>query len=416
MTHWCSPRGGAGRRPTVIANILVACTVRAISGLGLKVAAGKTEAVFMHGGNHGPPPETHIVVGDMRIRVGSHIKYLGLLLDERWRFGDHILKLAPRLDATANALSRLMPNLGGPSGRVRRLYGNVLHSIALYGAPIWATAVSADRKALATLRKTQKRMAVRVTRAYRTVSHAAATLLAGMPPVDILAEAYTWAYERIAGLKAQEVPVAGKVRRAINAQARKRAPDRWKETLAKPGWGRRTVQAILPHMEGWLDRTWARASYRTSQVLTGHGCCGQYLRRIGKEAAPSCHHCGDEEDTAQHTLEACPAWAVQRHALRETIGEDFSLEAVVGKIVREESAWSAFSSFCEGRRLKGESGTAEGAQGGVGGRGPQAHQPPPTTRGRGGGPVAPPSRRDQAPEERPTKGEAPIRSQEGRAM
>ncbi|XP_011858815.1 PREDICTED: uncharacterized protein LOC105556341 [Vollenhovia emeryi] len=321
------------------ANVAVACIVRVIEGLGLRVAARKTEAVFLHNGKHGPPPDSRIMVGDTRIQVGSHIRYLGILLDGRLCFREHIAKLAPRLDAAANALSRLMPNLGGPSGRVRRLFANVVSSIALYGAPIWAEEVSANKKARATLQKVQRRMAIRATRAYRTVSHAAATLLAGIPPVDVLAGSYKWAYEKIADLKAQGVPIAARIRRAINAQAKKRAREAWKRRLAEPNCpGRRTVQAILPVMEGWLDRPWARASYRASQVLTGHGCFGGYLRRIGKEATAACHHCDEGCDDAQHTLEVCPAWAAQRSLLRGVVGEDLSMEAVVEAIVQR--GWS----------------------------------------------------------------------------
>ncbi|XP_011859554.1 PREDICTED: uncharacterized protein LOC105557032 [Vollenhovia emeryi] len=107
-------------------------------------------------------------------------------------------------------------------------------------------------------------------------------------------------------------------------------------------------------MEEWLSRPWARASYRTSQVLTGHGCFGGYLRRIGKEAAACCHHCEEEVDDAQHTLEACPAWAEQRNALRGVVGDDLSLEAIVGRIVHNEEAWNAFSAYCEGVLLRKE--------------------------------------------------------------
>jgi len=66
-----------------------------------------------------------------------------------------------------------------------------------------------------------------------------------------------------------------------------------------------------------------------AQVLTGHGCFGQYLCRIGREMSPGCHHCGEDRDTAQHALEACVAWGVQRRALVQVIGEDLSLVAVV---------------------------------------------------------------------------------------
>src|SRR5436190_740793 len=51
---------------------------------------------------------------------------------------------------------------------------------------------------------------------------------------------------------------------------------------------------------------------RMTQVLSGHGCFREYLRRIGKEAPARCHHCPKgqrEEDSARHTLLECVAWS-----------------------------------------------------------------------------------------------------------
>ena len=44
------------------------------------------------------------------------------------------------------------------------------------------------------------------------------------------------------------------------------------------------------------------------QVLTGHGCFGEYLYRIRRERTTRCHHCAIGQDSAQHTLEVCPVW------------------------------------------------------------------------------------------------------------
>jgi len=61
--------------------------------------------------------------------------------------------------------------------------------------------------------------------------------------------------------------------------------------------------------------------------------------------SPRCHHC--EEDTAQHTLEACTAWEVQRRALVLVIGEDLSLAAVVRAMTQEEESWRAVTTYCK---------------------------------------------------------------------
>ncbi|XP_011860049.1 PREDICTED: uncharacterized protein LOC105557413 [Vollenhovia emeryi] len=198
-------------------------------------------------------------------------------------------------------------------------------------------------------------MAIRAIRGYRTVSHAAASLVAEMPPLEILAAAHAQTYERVAGLKAGGLPVTKRMRRLLSLQIKRAAREEWRTWLGEPNRaGQRTVQAILLRLDEWLNRSWARASYRTTQVLTGHGCFGEYLHRIGRELTAQCHHCDEERDSAQHTLEVCPAWANERRALSNIIGADLSLPMVVKAITEREVSWKAFSSFCEHVMLQKE--------------------------------------------------------------
>ena len=77
-------------------------------------------------------------------------------------------------------------------------------------------------------------------------------------------------------------------------------------------------------------------TYRVTQVLTGHGCFSEYLHRIGKEATAHCHHCDADVDSAQHTLEHCPTWAVLRHSLIVEIGWDLPPPAILEALLVSE--------------------------------------------------------------------------------
>ncbi|KMQ88455.1 reverse transcriptase [Lasius niger] len=92
------------------------------------------------------------------------------------------------------ALGRLLPNLGGPSKVVRRLYAGTVHAMLMYGAPVWAEKVVATRKLKDALRQLQRRVANRICRGYRTVSWTAMGVLSGVPPVELLARMYTEVY------------------------------------------------------------------------------------------------------------------------------------------------------------------------------------------------------------------------------
>jgi len=113
----------------------MALVVRRMEMLRLKVVAHKTEAIGFHGPRSKPPAGFSIYFREVRVEVGSHMKYLGLVLDSRWTFGEHFARLGPRLRGEVAGLARLLPNLGGPGEGVRCLYAAVVRSIALYGAP-----------------------------------------------------------------------------------------------------------------------------------------------------------------------------------------------------------------------------------------------------------------------------------------
>lgn len=78
-------------------------------------------------------------------------------------------------------------------------------------------------------------------------------------------------------------------------------------------------QSVIPHDTGthWAWMLW-------------------YLCRIKKKRTAQCFHCDGEEDSAQHTLSACPAWGEQRRVLTQAVGADLSLSAVVAVMVEGE--------------------------------------------------------------------------------
>ncbi|XP_032682291.1 uncharacterized protein LOC116849343 [Odontomachus brunneus] len=96
-------------------------------------------------------------------------------------------------------------------------------------------------------------------------------------------------------------------------------------------------------------------TFRTTQVLTGHGCFGEYLYRIvRKECTSRCHHCSAAEDAAQHTLGECPAWEGQRRVLISVVGADLSPPVLIRATLRRREAWAAVTSFCKEVMLRKE--------------------------------------------------------------
>ncbi|CAK9820194.1 Putative 115 kDa protein in type-1 retrotransposable element R1DM [Anthophora quadrimaculata] len=338
------------RRTIRLAEVGVACAVARIRDLGLEIAPHKSEALWLLGPRQREPPRSWVRVGESHVRVRTQMKYLGLTLDSHWRFEAHFEQLVPRVERTAAALGRLLPNLGGPETMVRRLYAGVVRSMALYGSPVWANDLMASRRSRALLRRIERRMAIRCVRGYRTTSYAAAMALAGLIPLELQAEVDAELYDRVKALRLSGIPPPEVARWATISKRRsqRRALNKWRSQLQEPAnASKRAVGAVLPNFEKWMGRTCGRLTYRVTQVLTGHGCFGEYLRRIGKEATAQCHHCGEEEDTPQHTLEECPAWSAQRRTLRSIVGADLSPPVLVQRMLEGKVQWDAVASFCE---------------------------------------------------------------------
>lgn len=73
----------------------------------------------------------------------------------------------------------------------------------------------------------------------------------------------------------------------------------------------------------------------------------QLLIQDWKKENPVCSHCGEGIDNADHTIGECIEWAEEREALREKIGADLGLPALVSSILDSRETWDAFAAFAE---------------------------------------------------------------------
>ena len=202
--------GTAWGRTAHLAELTVACVVAAIKGLGLRMSPEKSEAMWCcRRTDHGTPPVSyHLRLEGTEIGVGTSMKYLSLTLDSHWSFGAHFECLAPFVETRANALECLLSRLDGLDVGVRRLYAGVVRLRLLYGAPIWAEYLMASRRSLLKVRKLHRTEAISVVRGFRTISAAAAAVLAGFPPFELQALRCREIYLHTRGLATSTILVA----------------------------------------------------------------------------------------------------------------------------------------------------------------------------------------------------------------
>jgi hypothetical protein len=160
------------------------------------------------------------------------------------------------------------------------------------------------------------------------VSEDAILVLCGIPPIDLLA------LER-------EATYNGRPKE----ESKSRTLEEWSRRWSASEKGRWTHR-LIGDLKAWCQRGHGELNYHLTQALTGHGYFGAYLHRIGKKATSECHHCGDAENSAEHTIFACPAWNEPRTTLKRELGvAELSPEAMVPSMMKDARGWSAWCKY-----------------------------------------------------------------------
>lgn len=329
-------------------NLQISKVLLRIRQLELSVAEEKTEVVIFNPKKKRLKAENNlkIRVGEVEIKAQEKMKYLGILLDEFWRFDHHISYIEEKTSKIMRSLGRLMPNLHGPNEKRRKLYANTIKSVLMYGAPIWSDEFGASRKLKQKVRHIERTLAIRIIAGYRTVSADAAMLLAGIPPMCIQAAYWKRVYLRVRDCKIDGTWTE-RLENEIKDDEKIVLLRQWRIYSERPdAAGKRTCEAIIPILDTWLDRSWGMMTYRITQLFTGHGCFNTFLYRIGKADTSICEYC-QEEDSTEHHIAACPRWNTERETLVEKIGNDLQLKAIAQKISNDKDMWQAFHQFAE---------------------------------------------------------------------
>lgn len=108
------------------------------------MAASKTEVVVLTR-QRGFPDPLRVDIDGVTVEAGNKVKYLGVTLDAKLPYGVHIQEAAAKAMKMVASLSRLMPNVSGPAPAKRRMLMSVVHSVLLYGAEVWADALSVEK-------------------------------------------------------------------------------------------------------------------------------------------------------------------------------------------------------------------------------------------------------------------------------
>jgi hypothetical protein len=111
-----------------------------MASMGLELALHKSEAMVIT--NSKTHNDMRITIKGTEIATVPCIKYLGIHLDAKLNFTTHAMYVSAKASKVAANLARILPNISQAKPRKRRLLSGVVHSILLYGAPVWADRMS----------------------------------------------------------------------------------------------------------------------------------------------------------------------------------------------------------------------------------------------------------------------------------
>lgn len=283
----------------------------------LSLAPEKTEAVLLTAKRKLTTIEFQIL--DTNITPSKSLKYLGVWLDTKLKFSEHARKTIVKAEKTLAALTNIMPNIGGPRSSKRKALACVVHSQILYAAPVWHS-VTTNKKLLQELTRLQRLISIRVCSGYRTMSAEAASVIAGIPPIEFLIE------ERV-----------GKYHGVEKGEAKNRIKERWQMKWTMGNYGRWTYK-LIPVIETWIDRPFGEVDYYISQALSGHGCFRKYLFQRRRAESESCTYC-EQADDAAHSLFKCPRWNDSRRNFLQITGTEFNEANMMSSLTTSKESW-----------------------------------------------------------------------------
>lgn len=210
-----------------------------------------------------------------------NIRYPEVQIDKRMAWTEHMKLISDRALAGVTAVSRLMPNVEGPPQAKRVFLQSVVHSRILYAAPSWAKKVMATAQKRCRELSMQRRAALRVARAYRTVSTEAIMVISS------LSQSMKW--WKIEGTTKKMKTVL-----LTEPSLGHKLEIKWWNGGSGVGLqetkGRWTYH-LIQDVDKWVRRRHSTLTYSLTQVLIDQGCFVYYLWKFKRRSNSKCLYC-----------------------------------------------------------------------------------------------------------------------------
>jgi len=133
--------------------------------------------------------EINIYLNNKPLQQVSTMKYLGIVIDNKFKFSEHISYAAERSSKFIHSLSKSAKLTWGLHHEaLQTIYKGAILPLLLYGTPVWAEDMRFEYNRLKYIR-VQRLMNIKIANAFRTTSSEALCILDGTTPIIIRTEA-----------------------------------------------------------------------------------------------------------------------------------------------------------------------------------------------------------------------------------
>lgn len=317
--------GNSRKQIEEIANNAVKHIINWCQNHKLQLSAPKSEMILLKGFLDIKRPPT-VRIQNCSMKMASVVRYLGIHFGTRLNVAPHIHYITSKSKLIFNKLSHLAKAHWGITHRnMMTLYKGVFIPIITYAAAGWSDRINACHLKL--LNQAQRFALIRASRAYRTISTEALTLLTAATPIELLMlekrAIYRLKHNKDFDIghfsfNAQEIAPdtdeTNRLRQQIRTQVLKIWQNRWEQSTKG-----RTTYKFITTVEARLNSDWMELTFHNMQLLSGHGLLKNYQMRINVVPSDNCY-CG-LKDSIEHVIYECSDLTPFRVKLQRTLQE-----------------------------------------------------------------------------------------------
>lgn len=295
-----------------------------LAEIGLELSIGKTEVLtriqkpLWSRADSVPEALFHFNVDGVLLHPKSSIKYLGVQVDSKLLFREHLKLTIEKCQRRIPLLQNLCRNMYGYGYRARKvMFNSYIHSLLMYCSSIYY-----QRLQLKTYRrridKLQRRSNVVICRGYRDISGGSAGLIAAEAPLalQLVERSVAWLLR-----KGRHVPYWGHLDPVDDSEQdglthngepvtlqearllwKSNTKEKWEKEWAEYEYSQWT-HSLFPTVKSRLEVGFA-PDFWITQAITGHGVFKAYLKERGLTQDSMCP-CGFSEESAEHVFTEC---------------------------------------------------------------------------------------------------------------